>query len=190
MATVTEPPAIKLLTIAEYLVLPDDGRLTELIQGTVVEVPPTGPKHGLVCCQFALLLGGHVMQHGLGRVMTNDSGVITRRNPDTLRGGDVVFYTAAKLPPLDDETWDGYFPFAPDLIAEVRSPSDTWNGMLAKATEYIEAGVVAVVLLDPAKRSAWVIRRDEEPVRLGPDDELTVTDLLPEFRVRVGAIFE
>lgn len=190
MATATEQPATKLLTIEEYLALPDDGRRTELVKGRVVEVPPPSLRHGRICFRFASMLDRAAIGNRLGEVMTNDSRIATRRNPDSLRGGDVVYYGTAKLPPLESEEWDRLFALPPDLVAEVRSPSDTWREMLAKATEYIEAGVVVVILLDPVKRTAWVIREHEEPVRLGPEDELTVPDLLPEFRVRVGAIFE
>lgn len=188
MATATDQPATKLLTIEDYLALPDDGRMTELVLGRVVEVVSPGFEHGDVCGEIFYQIKHIIKRTGAGRVVTNDTSILIRRDPDTLRGADVAYFSAAKVPPPEQRR--GVPPMAPDLVVEVRSPSDTWVGMLAKASEYIEAGVIVVVLLDPQKRSAWVIREDEEPLRLGSDDELTVPDLLPEFRVRVGAIFE
>jgi len=38
-------------------------------------------------------LGEFVDEHELGRVMSNDSGVITERESDTVRGADVTFYS-------------------------------------------------------------------------------------------------
>ena len=32
-------------------------------------------------------------EHDLGHVLSNDSGVITERDPDTVRGADISFYS-------------------------------------------------------------------------------------------------
>ena len=102
----------------------------------------------------------------------------------------MAFYAAAKVPPLDDGRWQKYLPLPPDLVAEVRSPGDSWREMLAKAAEYLAAGVLVVVLIDDRTRSAHVIRANQPPTVLGPDDELTVPDLLGAFALRIGALFE
>lgn len=183
MATATAP-----LTIEEYLALPATGTPTELIRGRIVEVPPPGSRHGRFAFRFAHYLGLHVIGRGLGEIITNDSGVITQRNPDSLRGPDVAYYRAAKLPAIED--WPDYFDFPPDLVVEVRSPSDRWAEMVAKAAEYLAAGVLVVVLLDPSPRSAHVFEADRAPRALGPDDTLALPDLLGDFAVVVGRIFD
>jgi len=180
--------ATALLTIEEYLALPDTGTPTELVRGRIIEVPPPQPLHCMICCEFARVLANHVVERRLGRVMTNDSGVITHRNPDSLRGADVAFYRAAKLPPIAN--WTGYFDFPPDLVVEVRSPSDRWSEMVHKAGEYLAAGVLVVVLLDPDTRSAHVFEADRAPRVFGPQDTLTFPDLLGDFAVVVGRIFD
>ena len=94
-ATLTE----KLLTIDDYLQLGDDRRLTELVRGRVVEMPPTKMGHGVIGGIIARLLGNFVDAQKLGRVITNDAGVITQRNPDTLRGADIAYYSFQRVPP-------------------------------------------------------------------------------------------
>ena len=177
-----------LMTAEEFAAMPDTGVRTELVLGRIIEMPPPKPLHGLVCLQIARLLGNHVADRGLGRVLTNDSGVITHRNPDSLRGADVAFYAAAKLPPIDQ--WTGYFAFPPDLVVEVRSPSDRWTEVLDKVVEYLAAGVRVVAVLDPELRSAHVFEADRAPRIPGPDDTLTFPDLLSDFAVVVGRIFD
>src|SRR3954453_13340862 len=88
--TATQP---KLLTAEEYLLLPDDGRRTELRRGVVVYMTPPGFRHGEVCSRLNRWIGNYVEEHDLGRTLTNDSGIITERNPDTVRGADVSFYS-------------------------------------------------------------------------------------------------
>ena len=78
----------------------------------------------------------------------------------------------------------------PELVIEVRSPSDRISQLSAKASEYLDAGVAVVVVLDPVTASAAVYREDEFPVRLHNGDELTLPDVLPGFAVAVRRFFE
>ena len=87
-----------LLTAEEYRLLPDTGRLTELVQGKVVDMNMPAPRHGYFCSNIVGILRLHVREQGLGRVMCNASGVVTERGPDTVRGADVAFYSYARLP--------------------------------------------------------------------------------------------
>ena len=177
-----------LLTAEEFAALPNDGPSTELVRGEIIEVPPTKFLHGLVCAEISFLLASAARQLGSGRVIGNDSGVITQRNPDSVRGPDVAFYSAAKVPPVEQRK--GYPAIPPDLVVEVRSPSDRWAKLVQKAGEYLDAGVLVVVLLDPDARSAHVFEADRAPRVLGPEDTLTFPDLLGDFAVVVGRIFD
>ena len=179
--------ATALMTLKEFAALPDDEGRTELVRGRVIEMPPPGSRHGLVCSRFSRVLGLFVTDRRLGEVL-NESGVITHRDPDSVRGPDITFYSAAKLPPLDQ--WEGYLDVAPDLVVEVRSPTDRWAMMVQKAAEYLAAGVLIVVILDPDTRSAHIFDADRPTRVLGSDDTLTFPGLLEGFAVRVGSIFE
>jgi hypothetical protein len=37
------------------------------------------PRHGQICSKIDRLVGNHADQHGLGHVVVNDSGVVTRK---------------------------------------------------------------------------------------------------------------
>ena len=113
--------------------------------------------------------------------MSNDTFVRTQTGPDTYRGADTCFISYTRLP-KDRETPDGPLEMAPELVIEVRSPSDRIARLTAKASEYLEAGVTVVVVLDPRTESAAVLREDELPIRLHNGDELT----LPDAEDRVG----
>jgi Uma2 family endonuclease len=114
--------------------------------------------------------------------------VITERSPDTVRGADVAFYSFARVPKglLPDRSLD----IPPDLIVEVPSPTDRWPKVLAKVAEYLEAGTSAVLVLDDERRQARLYRADGATQVLAADAELTIPDLLDDFRVRVGRFFE
>jgi Uma2 family endonuclease len=180
--------AFALMTAEEFGRRPDPGYPEELIQGRIVTMPPPTPRHGQVCGKVDRLLGFFADEHDLGHVLCNDSGVITERDPDTVRGADVAFYSYAKVPkgPIPR----GYLDVPPDLVVEVRSPDDRWADILTKVDEYLQVGVTVVVVLDPEPETAHVFRSDRGPRELGPDDELTVADILGEFRVAVRRFFE
>ena len=190
-ATATFPPtspAVPLLTAEEFLKLHGDESGVELVKGRLVRSPMPGGKHGQICGNAYFLLRAFVESRDLGRLMTNDTFVRVGTDPDTFRGADVCFLSYSRLP-KNCEIPDGPIP-VPDLVVEVRSPTDRLNQLTGKATEYLEAGVSAVVVLMPDTQTAAVYRSEELPIRLGSDEQLTLPDVLPGFAVAVRAFFQ
>jgi Uma2 family endonuclease len=177
-----------LMTAREFGLRPDPGHPEELVQGRVIEMPPPDRRHGFVCLNAGLILANFVREHDLGRVLSNDSGVITERDPDTVRGADVAYYSYARLPrgPLPT----GYGPEIPELIVEVCSASDRWINIHEKVAEYLRVGVLVVIVLDPKPQTAHVFSGEVAPIMLTADDELVLPGLLEGLRVRVGKFFE
>lgn len=177
-----------LITADEYSDMPDDGRRTELVRGRIIELPPPNFFHGFVCVEIAAVLREWVRAHNLGRVVSNDSGIITQRNPDTLRGADVAYYSYARLP--KDSTPRKYPNVAPELVVEVKSPSDRWRDIHSKVAEYLNLDVLVVCVLDPDTRTGRLYYPDQPDRTLGPDDELTFPECLSDFQVLVRNLFE
>lgn len=177
-----------LMTAEEFGERPDPGHPEELVRGRIVPMPQPMPRHGQICFQAGYLLRRFLDNHDLGHVLSNDSGVITERGPDTVRSADVVYYSYARVPkgPLPNH----YLETPPDLVIEVMSPSDRWPKVLAKVAEYLNAGATAVVVLDDEKREVHLYRSDRGPVLFRNDDELSIPELLAGFRVKVSRFFE
>jgi Uma2 family endonuclease len=177
-----------LYTAEEFGRRPDPGYPEELVRGRVVRMPPPGSRHGKVCCNTAFEMRLFLKDHDRGHVLSNDSGVVTEREPDTVRGADVCFYSYERVPkgPLPP----GYLDVPPDLVFEVLSPEDRWRKILAKVSEYLMAGVQAVVVLDPERRKVHVFEGDEPTRVLTDQDELTLPSVLGEFRVPVRLFFD
>jgi Uma2 family endonuclease len=184
MATVTEA----LLTAEQFAALPDPGQPEEFVRGRIIPMPMPKPRHGYVCNNAGVLLGAFVKEHQLGWVLSNDTGVITERSPDTVRGADIAYYSYSRLP--RGELPDHCPEVVPELVIEVRSPGDRWPQLLAKIAEYLEAGVLIVVVLDEQRSQAHVFSAEGTPRMLGLEDELTFPELLGEFRVAVRRFFE
>jgi Uma2 family endonuclease len=183
MASVSEAT----MTAEEFATRDDLPEFCELVRGKVVEMNVPGSRHGQICFRFARLLAEHVEKNDLGHVLTNDSGVRTRRDPDTVRGADVAYYSFQRLPrgPLPA----GYPDVAPELVAEVLSPSDRWPSVMAKVAEYLEAGVAVVLVLDPEAATVRVFDARGGISLLDDSQQLTVEQLLPGFSAAVAEIF-
>lgn len=184
MSAVAAPPQI---TVEQFFRDHGDGGY-ELIKGKVVEVPMPGAKHGKVCTKTSYLLMKYLETNPLGHVMSNDTLIVLRRGPDTSRGADVCFVSYAKLPAGDVP--GGPLEVIPELVFEVRSPSDSWTEAIEKMLDYQRAGVPVVVILDPKTTSATLFRSDVRQEIYEADETLTVPDLLPGFAVPVRQFFE
>ena len=152
MSAVQQKP----LTIAEFERIPDppDGSRLELVRGEIVVMPPPQGAHGFCCAQITILLGSYVKQAKLGWVVSNDTGVILERDPDTLRGPDVAFWSITRQPTRPK----GYLDIPPDIAVEVPSPSDRRKDVRDKIKDYVTNGVPLVWLVDPDARTVTVYR--------------------------------
>jgi len=144
-------------------------------------------KHGVVSQRVNKAVSDFVEANKLGWVAINDTFVPVNQDEGTVRGADVLFVSYARLPagPVPED-----LPVAPDLVVEVRSPTDRIGDIQIKIGEYLNAGVRAVVLVDPNTESVAVFRADELPQRFSNGDELTLPDVLPGFAVPVRRFFE
>ena len=124
----------KLMTADEFWAMPDSDRPMELVRGRIVDMNMPGPRHGQICGRTDRIVGNFVDERDLGHVLTCDSGVLTERDPDTVRGMDVCFYSYSRLPkgPLPAK----YVNVVPELVIEVRSPDDRWNRILRSSSNF------------------------------------------------------
>lgn len=176
------------LTAEEFARRPDPGYPEELVRGRIVWLPHTTPRSGQIGTEVILHFGRYLDEHDIGHLVSNHSGLITERDPDTVRGPDLAFYSYRRVPrgPMPND----YATEPPELIVEVRPDHERWPKVLAKVVEYLEAGALAVLVLDDDSRTAFLATADQPPQCLGPDEELTIPEILPGFAVPVRRFFE
>lgn len=178
--------AEQLLTAEIYFQTPDPDERSELVRGIVIPVVVPGFSHGLICGQLCFLLAQHLQYDNVGRVCCG-SGIITRRNPDTVRGCDVSFYGYERLPRGDVPL--GYVDAPPNVVFEVFSSFDRWSEIHEKIAEYLTAGVELVCVLVPETSAAHLFYPDRPGAILQGDGELTLPAPLDGFRQPVSAFF-
>lgn len=158
----------------------------ELEGGEFVEVSRPEERHGVVCGNVAYLLGAYVRQLGKGYVCPNDTGLILKRDPDTVRGPDVLLYLQPKR---FDDLQIKYTERMPELVVEVLSPNDKSNRIPRRITTFLNRGVKLVWIIDPDDRSIALHRANRPPLVLEETDVLENIDELPAFRCAVAELF-
>ncbi len=181
MSTITQK---KLLTTEEFFLLPDPGNgvQQELVRGEVVTLPLPGGRHGVCCSKAGGRIGNFVEDNNRGITVCNDTGFITGRNPDSVRGPDVSYWSKERLP----EVPVGYIEIPPDMLVEVLSPSNTSKQIRAKLAEYFARGVRLVWVIAPEDRTLTIYRTPDEGRVLHETALVTGEDVLPDFTCRVS----
>ena len=182
----TLPTLPRPLTAEEFFALPEEIRdRHELVRGRLEELDtvPPGVRHGWVMSCIVHVLMQYVVPRGLGLVVSGDAGFILERAPDTVRGPDVAFIRADRVPPDDD--LDGFADLSPDLAVEVLSPRDRPGQVQAKVADYLRTGVRLVWVVDPRARTVVVHVPGHSPRRHTAADRLDGGDVLPGFTCAV-----
>ncbi len=78
---------------------------------------------------------------------------------------------------------------APLLAVEVRSDSNSWRELRAKALRYLACGTQMVWLVDTDERRVEIHRANEQPQRLAGADVIKGGATLPGFHVTVSDLF-
>lgn len=181
--------ATKAMTVDEFYELPEpeDGSKLELVKGEIIVMPNPGVEHGEIQVNIASLIWTFLRKNKIGRVVT-ESGVVTERDDDSVRGPDVSYYSKERLPLLRQVV--KYNDLPPDLCVEVVSPSNTKKELRTKIQEYFTVGVRMVWILEPEDRSVTVLTSPSEGRTLYDDSELGGGEVLPGFTCKVSELFE
>ncbi|HEV2237736.1 MAG TPA: Uma2 family endonuclease [Ktedonobacterales bacterium] len=183
------------LTVDDLLALPDDADWQyELVDGRLVRMPGSGWEASRIAARLIIALGAFVEQRNLGAVTGADGAYNVTAPGATLQTGlvpDVAFVAAARMPTSSSPEYRKAPRLAPDLVAEVVSPSQHHPEMSAKAQLYLAAGVRLVWLVWPRQQQVEVWRPGSAvPVStLVHSDALDGLELVPGFTLPLSRLF-
>ncbi len=179
--------ATQVVTAAELLRSPRDGYRYELIEGALRMMSPAGGRHGRLTNHLAWLLNSHVMPKRLGVVFAAETGFRITSNPDTVLAPDVAFVNQERYAQVEDEL--GYLPLAPDLVAEVLSPSDRFSRVEAKALAWLDAGCKLVLIVDPDEEMIHCYRSRSKIQIFEKAELVDCTDAVAGWTLSVTELF-
>ena len=177
----------QLLTADDLLRLYSQGVRGELIRGVLCKTMSVGQEHGEIVVKLIARLWMFVDPQKLGRLVASDSGVWLEHDPDTVREPDIAFFSAEKIPPGIRVT--GYSEAVPDLVVEVRSPSDSMREVHDKARMWLSYGVRLVWVIHPDTRTVDVHHQEHSVSTLTENDTLDGIEVLPGFACAIRDLF-
>lgn len=185
-------PTIQLMTTADLLALPDDGKQRWLIRGELRENGMTRRNRFHSMCMANVTTALNIWRYGLprpwGEVICGEAGVRLPGEPQTTVGVDVAYVPPEVAIRQGESTT--MIEGVPALIVEIVSPSNRAEDVTEKIEAYLAAGVSLVWEIDPRRRTVTIFRPGDEPTLVNVRQELSGGDVLPGFRVPVARLFE
>lgn len=183
------------MRVADLASLPDDGWHYEIVEGRLVRMPGSGIKASWIAMRLSYFLMNFVIPRNLG-IVTGADGTYDLTRPgdptETALIPDAAFVQAGRFPPMNTPAAAKYGKLAPDLVAEVVSPSQDRKEMDDKARLYIERGVrlAWIIWPDAQEVDLWRPTLPTTPVKtLGLADSLDGLDVLPGFALPIRDLF-
>jgi Uma2 family endonuclease len=177
----------QLLTARDYWLLPENGMQRALVRGEVYETMPPGGRHGLIAALLSMLLRLWAKDGPRGCVGV-ESGFLLTRTPDTVRGPDVFYIRADRIPSTGIP--EGFWTIHPDLAVEVVSPNETAEDVREKVRDYLAAGTPLVWVIYPRTQEVVAHTPDGLARTYSRDDILEAPTILPGFTCTVTILFE
>lgn len=188
-------PDAAIMTVNQLLGLPEDRRWRyEVVEGRLVRMAASGGEAAVIATELLTALNVFVRAHSLGRVTGADGTYDLTQPGDTKETGlvpDVAFVRAERVPPRTSPDYAKAWRLAPDLVAEVVSPTQFRPEMASKARRYLAAGVRLVWIVWPRNQQVdvWRPGADQPIATLNAGDVLDGLDVVPGFLYPLANIF-
>lgn len=173
----------------DSIVPPAGDALYEVVDGTVVELPPMGSQEIDIANLLAEAITLHAVPRGIGRAFVEPLFRLEKQSKHRRRP-DVAFVTSARWPMGKRVSEGNAWELAPDLAIEVVSHTDLAGALNFKIVEYFGASISAVWVVYPATQQVYVYSSPTDVRILTPPAELDGGTILPGFRLPLIRLFE
>ncbi len=179
--TLTIPPSFKVSQqqFQELAQVNRDLRLEKTASGELIIMPPTGSDTGNRNLDIEGQLWLWNRQTKLGKAFNSSTGFHLPNGAN--RSPDAAWVKLERWEILTPQEREGFAPICPDLVVELKSPSDNIETLRAKMREYMENGARLGWLIDRKNRKVEVYRPDQDVEILDNPTTLSGENVLPGF---------
>lgn len=171
------------ITLAEFLQLPETKPASEFVCGEVIQKPVPTQKHAFIQTYLAVMLFQFLSQTKLGRAGTEWRCIFGPPGRGRAWVPDIMYVAREQL------TTEPYHRAAPDLAIEIVSPGQSAARFADKIQFYLLYGVRLVWVIDPEALEVVVFAPGREARTIAAGDALDGEDVLPGFRVGLDELF-
>lgn len=157
-------------------------------QGEVIIMPPTGGETGKLNAKLISRFVVWNEQTQLGEVF--DSSTCFKLPNRANRSPDISWIKLERWNTLTPEEKEKFSPIVPDFVLELMSPSDRLSDTQEKMREYIDQGVKLGWLINRKNRQVEIYRSGGEVEVLDSPNTLSGEDILLDFILDLGIIWD
>ena len=174
------------MTLDQFLALPEEEPALEFEDGMVTQkVSPKG-RHSTLQTWAVEQINVRIRPRKLGHAFTELRASFAGMS----RVPDIAVYRWDRIPRDTNGKIADDFTEPPDIAIEIVSPGQSVNRLIRRCLSFVDAGVLVAVLIDPTDESIVVVRPGSEPIGLTAGDTLDLSDVIPDLRLDVAALFE
>lgn len=162
-------------------------RIERDAEGNLIVMTPAGGETGHRSLEIAVSLGSWARRDDTGVAFDSSAGFLLPNG--AMRAPDAAWVSRARLAPLSAEAKQRFLPLCPDVVIELRSPSDRLQDLALKMEEYRGNGARLGWLIDPQQQRVHVYRPGRPAEVLDHPREVSGDPELPGFVLDLAAVW-
>ncbi len=177
---------VKVITLAEFLLLPETKPASEFIDGQIIQKPMPQGKHSLIQSELTANINATFKPQRLVRAFIELRCSFGGRATVP----DVTVFTSERIPRDENGDIANVFAIAPDWTIEILSPDQSQTKVTKNILHCLQHGTQMGWLIDPAERSIFVYAPDKSTQVFEEElDTLPVPEFATDFQLTLGDLF-
>jgi Uma2 family endonuclease len=148
------------LTYEDYVLLPNDGKRYEILEGELTVTPAPSTKHQTASVNLLVLLSHYIKDRDQGKLFHAPIDLILEST--SVLQPDLLFVSQANRHIITDRAIEG----APDLVVEILSPTTSRTDRVTKAQIYARHSVPVYWIVDPEREAIEIYLLEADGYRL------------------------
>jgi Uma2 family endonuclease len=176
----------KILTLAEFLQLPEIKPAREYIDGQIIQKPIPHGKHSAIRGELVPAINGVVKPKHFARAFPELRSTFGGRSTVP----DVAVFLWDRIPRDPNGEIANTFPAAPDWTIEILSPDQSQTKVIKNILHCLQHGTQMGWLIDPDEQTVFVYYPSQEPEVLDePDAVIPVPSFASELKLTIKDLF-
>jgi Uma2 family endonuclease len=163
------------LTYEDYVLLPNDGKRYEILDGELTVTPAPSTKHQAASVNLLVLLSQYIKERDLGKLFHAPIDLILEST--SVLQPDLVFVSKARQHIITERAIEG----VPDLVVEILSPTTSRTDRVTKAQIYARHSVPTYWIVDPEQEALEIYLLEADGYRLAVTLQGTTPMAAPPF---------
>jgi Uma2 family endonuclease len=176
----------KILTLEEFLKLPETKPASEYIDGQIIQKPMPKGKHSAVQGELIIALSAALKPKRIARAFPELRCTFGERSTVP----DVSVFISERIPRDENSEIANLFQIAPDWTIEILSPDQSQTRVTKNILHCLKYGTQMGWLIDPEEQTVFVYLSKQEPQIFDESEQqLPVPAFAAELQLSVGELF-